>query len=653
MHKPFRAASWTGAIQFEFAATDCNFPATFTDTDLAAFCIGPDTDLDGICDLLDPDPADPCVPNRINSYCDFDDDAVFADVDPDDEDPCEPGIEAILSDLQHPTCRDAADGSLSIALLTPLCTGGRFDVSLVDQAGNTIPVALNTLLPDTLSIAALDTGRYQLRIQLTQPGSCLYSPDCFPLLIDSFAVLRSADTLAPIIGLQREGGNSIMPGDTVRYNTPGNACSAAASWLLSLADNCTTAPPQVSISPLGSTPQGSIAVIPVQADFALVITAPLGMHRITVTATDVDGNTRQHSYLIRVSDITPPNALCRNITAVLNPFGIATVTTADIDAGSADNCSILNSRILESPTFDCSDIGQASLTLVVTDQAGLADSCSANITITEGDNLLPGWTLAPVGQAQGEADYFNCQGTLVIQSSGFVGGGTDALFTAGLQLCGDGQITARIQSVTGGWAGVQLRESNQPRARKIALRTNLLGFVRREIRSVNNGQLISQIFNVPNHSWLRLERIGNNFYGYTSPNGVNWLNVFYQNISLPDCLNASFYTESTVGTPAVAVFTDATVVNAIFLQDGGQGGQQAQEVAMPEVFPNPASGSIHVRFPADWEAASAQLFDMLGQEVVSQQVLSGQVSLRGVLPGVYTLLLRDGVRRSVVRVVVK
>ena len=379
----------------------------------------------------------------------------------------------------------------------------------------------------------------------------------------------------------------------------------------------------------------------------------MGAHRVTITATDVDGNTRQHSYLIRVADITPPNALCRNVSAVLNPFGLATVTTADLDAGSTDNCAILNSRILQSPTFDCSDIGQASLTLVVTDQAGLADSCSANITITEGDNLLPGWTLAPVGQAQGDAAYFNCQGRLVIESSGFVGGGTDALFTAGLQLCGDGQITARIQSVTEGWAGVQLRESNQPRARKIALRTNLLGFVRREIRSVNNGQLISQIFNVPNHSWLRLERIGNDFYGYASPNGVNWQNVFYQNVSLPDCLNASFYTESTVGTPAVAVFTDAAIVNAIFLQDGEQDSQQAQEVAMPEVFPNPASGSIHVRFPADWEAASAQLFDMLGQEVVSQQVLSGQVSLRGVLPGVYTLVLRDGVRRSVVRVVVK
>lgn len=648
-----RDSSWTGAIRFEFAATDCNFPATFTDTDLAAFCIGPDTDLDGICDLLDPDPADPCVPNRINSSCDFDGDGLFADVDPDDENPCIPGIEATLTGQQHPSCRDAADGSLTIALRTPLCTGGRFDVSLVDQAGNTTPVALNTLLPDTLSVAALDTGRYQLRIQLTQPGSCLYSPACFPLLIDSFAVLRSADTLAPIIGLQREGGNSIMPGDTVRYNAATSTCSAAASWILSLTDNCATAPPQVSISPLGSSPQGSISLLPAQTAFALIITAPVGAHRVTINATDVDGNTRQHSYLIRVVDITPPNALCRNVSAVLNPFGLATVTTADLDAGSTDNCAILNSRILQSPTFDCSDIGQANLTLVVTDQAGLADSCSATITITEGDNLLPGWTLAAVGQAQGDAAYFNCQGRLVIESSGFVGGGTDALFTAGLQLCGDGQITARIQSVTEGWAGVQLRESNQPRARKIALRTNLLGFVRREIRSVNNGQLISQIFNVPNHSWLRLERIGNDFYGYASPNGVNWQNVFYQNVSLPDCLNASFYTESTVGTPAVAVFTDAAIVNAIFLQDGEQDSQQAQEVAMPEVFPNPASGSIHVRFPADWEAASAQLFDMLGQEVVSQQVLSGQVSLRGVLPGVYTLLLRDGVRRSVVRVVVK
>ena len=652
-----RDSSWTGALQLEFAATDCNFPATFTDTELAAFCIGPDADQDGICDLLDPDPANPCIPNRINGRCDFDGDGLFADVDPDDNNPCLPGVDASVISLQQPSCRDATDGSMTIALLTPLCSGGRFEVSLVDQAGSTIPVAANALLPDTLSVAALDTGRYQLRIQLTQPGSCLYSPGCFPLLIDSFAILRSADTTPPGISLQREGGISIMPGDTVRYDALSTSCTASANWLITLADNCAVGVPQASISPLGSSPQGSLTLLPVQNDFLLIINAPVGAHSISVTATDADGNTRQQTYLLRVTDTTPPNALCRNITAVLNPFGLATVSVTDIDAGSSDNCAILNSRILQSPTFDCSDIGQASLTLVVTDPAGLADSCTAAITITEGAGLLPGWTAAAVGQAQGDADYFNCQGRLVIESTGFVGGGVDALFTAGLQLCGDGQITARIQSVSEGWAGVQLRESNQPRARKIALRTNLLGFVRREMRSVANGQLFSQIFNVPNHSWLRLERIGDDFYGYASPNGVNWQNVFYQNLSLPQCLTASFYTESTTGDPAVAVFTDASVVNAIFLQGGGYAAHQAQEIVQPEVFPNPASGRINVRVGPDWEGGSAQLLNMLGQEVARLQVLTAQevqeVALRGVAPGVYSLVLRVGARVHTMRVVVK
>jgi len=71
-----------------------------------------DTDGDGIADVLDPDPNDPCNPNITNSACDFDMDGVFGDVDPDNDDPCNPN--------QTPPC----PLNLTLAGIAPVAVDG-------------------------------------------------------------------------------------------------------------------------------------------------------------------------------------------------------------------------------------------------------------------------------------------------------------------------------------------------------------------------------------------------------------------------------------------------------------------------------------------------------------------------------------------------
>lgn len=86
------------------------------------------------------------------------------------------------------------------------------------------------------------------------------------------------------------------------------------------------------------------------------------------------------------SDIIPPLANCSAITVQLDAFGMAVIDSSDVDNGSSDNIGIVNATISES-TFDCSDIGTQTLTFIVTDAAGNADTCYAQVTVL--DNLPP------------------------------------------------------------------------------------------------------------------------------------------------------------------------------------------------------------------------------------------------------------------------
>jgi hypothetical protein len=94
--------------------------------------------------------------------------------------------------------------------------------------------------------------------------------------------------------------------------------------------------------------------------------------------TDANGCTASFSGTF--VDITSPTATCQNITVSLDPVtSSATITAADIDNGSSDNCSV--SLSLSNNTFGCSNIGDNTVTLTVTDPSGNSDNCDATVTV--------------------------------------------------------------------------------------------------------------------------------------------------------------------------------------------------------------------------------------------------------------------------------
>ncbi|NNF01983.1 MAG: HYR domain-containing protein, partial [Bacteroidia bacterium] len=117
-----------------------------------------------------------------------------------------------------------------------------------------------------------------------------------------------------------------------------------------------------------------------------VTCADTGSNSIVVTATDPSGNATSCFATVTVIDTVSPDANCADPIVKLGANGQVTLTVDDIDAFSFDACGPL-SRTIDSTDFDCSDIGQHSVTLVVTDVNGNSASCISNVTIA--DNAPP------------------------------------------------------------------------------------------------------------------------------------------------------------------------------------------------------------------------------------------------------------------------
>lgn len=112
----------------------------------------------------------------------------------------------------------------------------------------------------------------------------------------------------------------------------------------------------------------------------------LGVNTVTLTGTDQSGNTATCQGTVTVIDNIPPTMICRNATINLNAQGVATLTVADVNNGSFDNCNIVQ-FILSKTQFTCADLGDNQVTLTGRDQSANTASCTATVTVR--DLILP------------------------------------------------------------------------------------------------------------------------------------------------------------------------------------------------------------------------------------------------------------------------
>jgi hypothetical protein len=150
---------------------------------------------------------------------------------------------------------------------------------------------------------------------------------------------------------------------TVTLNATGYAEILSASIEAGSLDNCGIA--SIVVSPTSFT------------------CADVGINSVTLTVTDLGGNSSVCGATVTVLDDLPPTLVCAPATAFLDAGGIATLVATDFDGGSFDNCAIADLAVTPM-WFTCTGIGSSMVVLTATDTSGNSASCTTTVTIEDG-----------------------------------------------------------------------------------------------------------------------------------------------------------------------------------------------------------------------------------------------------------------------------
>ncbi|MCP3958870.1 MAG: hypothetical protein GY719_13535, partial [bacterium] len=134
------------------------------------------------------------------------------------------------------------------------------------------------------------------------------------------------------------------------------------------------------------------------------------------TSDDGNGNTSSCTFIVVLNDATPPTAVCQNINLYLDGAGNGTITAADLDGGSTDNCSGITYSASQT-AFTCADLGPNNVTLTVTDGNSNSDNCIAVVTVVD--------TVSPSALCQNVTIYLDGTGNGTIAASDIDAGSTD------------------------------------------------------------------------------------------------------------------------------------------------------------------------------------------------------------------------------------
>jgi|GEM_PF-895015 len=151
----------------------------------------------------------------------------------------------------------------------------------------------------------------------------------------------------------------------------------------------------------------------------------IGANSITLTAIDGSGNSDSDVVTITVVDTTSPSVTAQNITVNLDASGNATITSADVNNGSSDNCSIVSLSLSDS-VFSCADTGSNTVTLTAVDGSGNTSSSTCIVTIAD--------ATAPVLNTQSATLYLDANGDANLTVSQVNNGSFDNCALASLTL---------------------------------------------------------------------------------------------------------------------------------------------------------------------------------------------------------------------------
>jgi gliding motility-associated-like protein len=334
---------------------------------------GPDTDGDGIIDLYDNDIDGDGIPNNLDN--DADGDGV-----PNSQDVCA-FIPNTAITVQPSTTNQVICPSATISPLTVTATGP--GLSYQWYRNTTASTTGGTLLTGatSASYSPLNTVVGTVYYYVVVTGTCGTATSNV-----SGSILVTDITLPTVVTQNR----------TIYLNASGQATITAAQIDNGSTDNCAIATRTLSQTTFNCN--------------------NVGANTVTLTVTDASGNIRTGNATVTVVDSIKPTVVTQNITVNLNASGQATITAAQINNGSSDNCGIASVTVNQT-AFTCANTGANTVTLTVTDVNGNVKTKTATVTVV--DNILP--TVV----TQNVIRYLNASGQATVTANDINNGSTD------------------------------------------------------------------------------------------------------------------------------------------------------------------------------------------------------------------------------------
>jgi len=309
--------------------------------------------------------------------------------------------------------------------------------------------------------------------------------------------------------------------------------------------------------------------------------------------------------------------------------GITSLTFTCYDACDLDNpvASVEDLNNIRAIKVDATFVNSASV--------GEDKTFTTMVYLRTNGDTQDCWQHQDIGSvaAAGSASSTACAWT-ILGSGANIWGTTDAFHYVYLSLSGDGQITARVVSMTNtnAWAraGVMIRETltaTSKHAMIVVTPSNGISFQRRTSTGGTSTATAGSAVTAP--YWVKLTRVGNTLTGYESSNGSTWTQVGTDTVTMvTDVYVGLAVTSHNDGTLCTAVFDNisfaaAGLAYSTFSETKGASDGTSLAVSRPTV----SSGNLLIAAVATDGDTSASIAAPSGWTLIDRGCYSSAVTL--------------------------
>lgn len=260
----------------------------------------------------------------------------------------------------------------------------------IDEGGNTTNCTATITIQDNIPATPVCKD---ITIELDNDGNAAILPseidngttdNCVFTLTaapTSFTCLDLENNVTTLF-VRDEGGNITTCTSTIHINDPILPTPKCQDITIEL-DNTGNVAIVADDVDHGSTDNCSFTLAVLQNTFTC---NELGDNTVTLIAIDADGNENTCTAVVTVEDNILPTPKCQDIVIELDANGEATITAADIDNNSTDNCDFTLSVFPTNYNTSNLDILNTAI-LTSIDEGNNTATCTANVTVL--DNIPP------------------------------------------------------------------------------------------------------------------------------------------------------------------------------------------------------------------------------------------------------------------------